>query len=354
MKKKTEIQIVIAAVAVLVAAVAVVLVQSGREKDVKKVEAGTSRAKSKHGPYLVQKKAAVSAVKYPSAAGSGKTSRPKRKKGVVGRPNSFPKANSDNVYRDADGKPYPEADQKIMAAAEAAIDEDNLDLARSLAEQALASDNKELREMVVDALGWFGEEAMSELTPFMSDPDEDVAGQATSHWKDALQEVSDDGTKAGIVELSLGALKNKDILEDVANELMDIDELAALQVVVNVMEGGNDAATEALREVYDSITGEEWTGVDAAEEWLQKNYTPPDDDDDDKSDDDKGIKGVVAEGGSDEKGGKGEGSSVSEKGGKEDKEGNEDMDEKEDEDMDEKEDEDDMDEKEDKDEKVDE
>lgn len=305
MKRKTQIQIVIAAVAALVAVVAVVLVQSGREKEVnvKKIEAGTRRAKFKRGPYLVQKNASVSAVKYPSTAGSGKTSRPKRKKGVVGRPNSFSVANPDGIYRDSDGKPYSEADQKIMAAADAAIDEDDLDLARSLAEQALVSDNKELREMVVDALGWFGEEAMSELTPFMSDPDEDVAEQATSHWKDALQEVSDDGTKAGIVELSLNALKNKEILEDVANELMDIDELAALQVIVNVMEGGNDAATEALREVYDSITGEEWTGVDAAEDWLQKNYTPPEDDDDDKDDDDKGSKGEAAEGAGDEKGG---------------------------------------------------
>ena len=317
MKRNTKIQIVIAAVAVLVAVVAVVLVQGGREKDVKKVEVRTSRAKSKRGPYLVQKNASVSAVKYPTASGSAKTSRPKRKKGVVGRPNSFSAANPDGVYRDSDGKPYPEADQKIMAAADAAIEDDDLDLARSLAEQALASNNKELREMVVDALGWFGEEAMSELTPFMSDPDEDVAEQATSHWKDALQEVSDDGTKAGIVEMSLGALKNKDILEDVANELMDIDELAALQVIVNVIEGGNDAATEALREVYDSITGEEWTGVDAAEDWLQKNYTPPDDDDEDKDDDDKGSKGEAPEGAGNEKDGQEDKDDMEEKEGKE-------------------------------------
>lgn len=342
MKRKTQIQIVIAAVAALVAVVAVVLVQGGREKEVKKVEVGTRHAKSRRGPYLVQKNAPVSAVKYPTAAGARKTSRPKPKKGVVGRPNSFAAGNPDGVYRDSDGKPYPEPDQKIMAAADAAIDEDDLDLARSLAEQALASNNKELREMVVDALGWFGEEAMSELTPFMSDPDEDVAEQATSHWKDALQEVSDDGTKAGIVEMSLGALKNKEILEDVANELMDIDELAALQVIVNVMEGGNDAATDALREVYDSITGEEWAGVDAAEAWLQKNYTPPDDDDDDDDDDkydDMGSKGEAAEGAGDEKDGKGDGDAMSEKdaGGKEDKEGDDGMGEKEDkEDKDEK------------------
>ena len=105
MKRKTQIQIVIAAVAALVAVVAVVLVQGGREKEVKKVEVGTRHAKSRRGPYLVQKNAPVSAVKYPTAAGARKTSRLKPKKGVVGRPNSFAAGNPDGVYRDSDGKP---------------------------------------------------------------------------------------------------------------------------------------------------------------------------------------------------------------------------------------------------------
>ena len=290
MKKKTQIQIVIAAVVALVVAAVMVLVPSGRDKEAN--EKGRPKTvkhhgKSRRGPYLVQKKAAVSAVKYPSATDLRNPSRPKRNKGAVGRPKSFGSANPDGLYRDSDGKPYSAADQKIMSAAESAIDEDDLELARNLAEHALGSKNKELREMVVDALGWFGEQTMSELTPFMSDPDEDVAEQAASHWKNALQEISDDGTKAGIVEMSLVAIQNKDVLEDVANELIDLDELAALQVIANLMDAGAGAAEEALRDVYDSITGEKWTGVDAAEEWLQKNYTPPDDDDADK-DADKG------------------------------------------------------------------
>lgn len=293
----------IAVVAALVVAAVMVFVPSGRDNEANEKDPKSKmvkhHAKSRRGPYLVQKNAVVSAVKYPSATDSRNPSKPKRKKGVVGRPKSFSSANPDGIYRDSDGKPYSAADQKVMAAAESAIDEDDLELARSLAEHALGSQNKELREMVVDALGWFGEQAMSELTPFMSDPDEDVAEQATSHWKDALQEISDDGTKAGIVEMSLIAIKNKDVLEDVANELIDLDELAALQVIANLMDAGAGIAEEALREAYDSITGEKWTGVDAAEEWLQKNYTPPDDDDadkeDDKDDDKDGGRGGTGE-----------------------------------------------------------
>ena len=165
-----------------------------------------------------------------------------------------------------------------MSAAVAAIEKDDLELARSLAEKALASNNTELRAAVVDALGWFGEDAMAELTPFLSDRDPEVADAAVSHWKDSLQEIDDDKSKAGVVEMSLKALADKDLLEDVADELIGMDELAAIQVVANVIEEGGDAASAAVREVYDRITGEKWSGVDAAEAWLQENYTPDDED----------------------------------------------------------------------------
>ena len=272
MEKKTRTRIVIAVVAVVATAVTVFFVLNGRVKAGPKTEVKLDDAKRK--PYLVQKKAEVSAVKYKDPSASTSTEKKKKRGKIAGRIG----ADTDGVFRDGDGNPYPPADQEIMAAAEAAIDKDDLEGALGLAEKALTSSNKELKEMVVDALGWFGESAMAELTPFMSDADEEVAEKAASHWKDALQEISDDGVKAGVVEMSLKALKNKDLLEDVANELIGMDELAAVQVIANVMESGDRLAADAVRDVYDSITGEEWSGVDAAEAWLQENYTPPDDD----------------------------------------------------------------------------
>ena len=270
MRVQTKTVIAVAVVAVAVGAALLFLKGRGRDAKETQVEAQAGKGRK---PYLVQKKAAASAVKYPTASKS-----PGKKNMDGGMPSGRIGGGGDVVYSDSEGNPYPPEDQKIMAAAEAAIEQDDLEGARSLAEKALKSNNAELKEMVVDALGWFGEAAMAELTPFMSDANEDVAEAAAGHWKSALQEMSDDGEKAGVVEMSLKSLKNKEMLEDVANELIGMDEVAALQVLANVIEGENKAAVEAARDTYESITGEEWSGVDAAEAWLQENYTPPDDD----------------------------------------------------------------------------
>lgn len=258
--------------AVVIAAVAAILLScfwgeftSGGTKG-----AGTSRK-----PLLVQKNAKTSAVKQVVKGVSEKAKVPERKRGrVLGR---IGKGDDDGIFRDSDGKPYPKADQRVMAAAAAAVDDDDLEGARSLAGAALASSNRDLREAVVDALGWFGEDTMMELVPFLSDPDEEIAEAAQSHWMDGLQQMEDDGAKAGVIEVTLKALKNKDMMEDVANELIGIDELAAVQVVVNMIEEGGEAVA-AAKEVYNSITGEDWKDVDAAEAWLQENYVAPDDD----------------------------------------------------------------------------
>lgn len=188
-------------------------------------------------------------------------------------------ADGDNVFRDENGKAYPEKEQALMRQALAVIENDDLDGARELAEKAIGSSNAELRAMAVDALSWFGQNALVELTEFMSDADEGVAEEAKSSWMRALQEIEDDGLKAGVVELTLGKLKDKDILEDVANELVGIDELAAVQVLANVIDDGKNAkAVAAAKEAYNSITGDDWSGVDAAETWLQENYTASEDD----------------------------------------------------------------------------
>ena len=264
---KASRKIAMVAVVAAVAAATAVLVLFERDGGAQPTTQGQK-------PYLVQKNAAASAVKYIQDAPDAKT---KKKSRVV--PSRFAAANEDGIFRDSDGNPYGPEDQKIMSAAAAAIEKDDLEVARSLAESALASSNAELRAAVVDALGWFGEDAMAELTPFMSDRDPEVAEAAVSHWKDALQEIDEDGMKAGVVEMSLKALADKELLEDVADELIGIDELAAIQVIANVIEdGGSAAASAAVQEVYDNITGEKWSGVDAAEAWLQENYTPDEED----------------------------------------------------------------------------
>ena len=66
------------------------------------------------------------------------------------------------------------------------------------------------------------------------------------------------------------------MLEDIAGELVGIDELAAIQVIADVVEREGPAVPNAL-EAYESITGEEWSGFQDAEQWLMENYVPDDD-----------------------------------------------------------------------------
>ena len=264
LKKKSAI--VTVAVAAVVAAVLVLILarHGGREQP------SEPSVKNGGAPLLVQKNAAASAVRYPQSSTNAI-----RRTGTM--PGRLVAGGDDGIFRDSDGNPYPPADQKIMMAAATAIEKDDLEMARDIAEKALTSANAELRAAVVDALGWFGELAMAELTPFMSDSDADVADAATAHWKDALQEIEDDGTKAGVVEMSMKALSDKELLEDVANELIGIDELAAVQVIANMIDAGDCPAANVARGVYEDITGETWAGIDAAETWLQENYTLSDD-----------------------------------------------------------------------------
>ena len=240
-------------------------------------------------PLLTQKNARVSAVKpLTPTKGDVKSGTPKKRRDPAAKrrlalrfPGLDPSLKWDGVYRDENGKEYPPEEQEIMTKASEAIENDDLETARSLSELAVNSKNKELRESVVDTLGWFGKDAMAELTPYLSDPDVEIADSAKSQWMDALQELDDERQIAGVVESALKSLKDKDMIEEVADELDGIDELAAIQVIVNVIESSaSPVAKEVSKEVYNSITDEDWNGIDAAENWLQENYEPPDADDD--------------------------------------------------------------------------
>lgn len=177
------------------------------------------------------------------------------------------------VFRDENGRPYPEKDQRVMRQAQLAIDTDDLNAVRSVVAEALKSSNVELRSGVVESLGWFGESALPELVMFLSDKDESVVGDAKDRFIEALQEIEVDQEKAGVIETVLKGLKEKELLEDVAGELVGIDEFSAIQVLVNVIEGGGPAA-DVAKETYNTITGDDWKSVDAAETWLQENYVP--------------------------------------------------------------------------------
>jgi len=173
------------------------------------------------------------------------------------------------------------ADKRLMLSIENAIDNENLEALRKIVAEASASANAEVRSDLVDALAWFGKDAMLEIMPLMADDDESVRESAVDAWTNALGEVDDMKMRGTMIESVMKILKNEDALQAMTIELNGLEDLDALQVLVNVIEepGISEVASKTAKEHYEFITGEEWNGIDAAEQWLRENSDDDSDDD---------------------------------------------------------------------------
>ncbi len=172
-------------------------------------------------------------------------------------------------------------EKRQMRAIEKAMDEEDVEQLRRILPEASVSTNDEIRSDLVDALGWFGTKTMTELLPFMADPNADIREDAIDYWTTALSDISGDRMRASVVESAMMVVTDEDALETMTTELTDMDEHLALQVIVNVIESGKAPAVSvaAAREEYEFITGDEYTTLEAANAWMEENYDPPSQDD---------------------------------------------------------------------------
>ena len=279
MKKLPFKKILFVVAGVLVAAnVAVILWPSGTSDD-------PGRASTKgHRRRLPL----VSATNAPSVARSKiDAARQSMAKNAASAPQRFKiSAGGDEEadWVDENGNPWPQEQKQLMRAISKALDDNDFASLASLSDLVMECPNAELRERFVEDLGWFGEQAVPELMGFMADKNEDVAQAARDQWIDGVQNIDDDAEKAALL-INVGKIMtDSDALETFADELMSMDELLALQTIVDTIDTGTPQAAKAVKDMYETITGEAWSDVDAAESWLQKNYTKDDDEMDDAED----------------------------------------------------------------------
>lgn len=179
-----------------------------------------------------------------------------------------------------DGKPWPDDHKELMRNIIAAADTDDFKAVAALAADVANFPNPEIREKYVEELGWFGEQAFSELTTFLSDPSEDVSDTARSNLTDAFQQIDSDAEKAALFGLLARAVTDSELLDSLCDELFGMDELLALQTIVDTIDVGTPKAQKAAKEVYETITDQKWDSVDSAEAWLMENYVDSDGDSD--------------------------------------------------------------------------
>lgn len=168
------------------------------------------------------------------------------------------------------------AEKALAERIEKALDEESFDDAVACAKDALACKNTEIRQAMVDTLGWFGEKALPELTPFLADPDEDVRDSAMNEWSMAVSGIENEAEKIGIVELAMNVLTDEDALEDISGEYIGVDEKIAVESLVRLIAAdGSKAGVAKAKETYEFVTGDEWVSPEAAAKWLAEEYEPP-------------------------------------------------------------------------------
>ncbi|MBP5284636.1 MAG: hypothetical protein ILO34_00820, partial [Kiritimatiellae bacterium] len=194
----------------------------------------------------------------------------------AGRERRRPKPVLDLASADEDEDEYTPQERLLADRIEKALDEESLDDAIGCADEALRCANAEIRQSMVDTLGWFGPRALPELTPFLADADEDVRESAMNEWSMAVSQIEDEAERIRTVELAMQVLDDEDALEDISGEYIGIDERLAVESIIRIVEAGRSAqGVEKAKETYEFVTGDEWTDVAEAERWIAEEYEPP-------------------------------------------------------------------------------
>lgn len=172
------------------------------------------------------------------------------------------------------------ADRRLLDDIQSALDDERISDVRRLAAAAQTNPAAEVRQRTVEALGWFGEKALGDLTPFLADADDDVRDAAMGAVEQALAQVEDEREKVAYAEsvMSVRGACTADGLEMLAGQLKGVaDESAAVAAAVRVIESGaNPPAAAAMREVYEFLTGEPYTTPEAAAQWQAEKAAEDD------------------------------------------------------------------------------
>jgi hypothetical protein len=172
------------------------------------------------------------------------------------------------------------ADRKILDAVDLAVNAEDFEEVLRLTVKLANSTNETVRLRVVEALGWFDDAALPELTPFLMDSDEGVRDAARDQWSASLDQVSDMDFKASVIEATMQIVNDPDLLEDIAFHFNELPTFTAVDSLVALINGDNEAAAEAALETYSFLTGVEYSSLEEAQQWVDENIDFDDEPDD--------------------------------------------------------------------------
>lgn len=170
----------------------------------------------------------------------------------------------------------PPEERKIAIGLRDGLENENLASVAKFSLMARESGNVDIRSQAVDALNWFGVRAISNLTPFLADPDEGVASDARFAWEAGLSEIEDDDIKRSFLETAMSMISDREMLDSIAMNFNEMeDQGAAVESLVKIIDEGDEAGKAAAQEAYEFITGESWSDRATALKWASENRPEP-------------------------------------------------------------------------------
>lgn len=186
---------------------------------------------------------------------------------------------------DLPDRPYTAEEREILDIADEAVCDHDLETAQDVAAEALKSKDPRVRLRAVEMLTEFGEAGLPELADFLKDPHGEVANLAADRFELGTQEVENEDERVAIAKLGVLSVDDPDRLLSMMGTLtMATDQLQIISALADIILDGSPAQIKAAKEAYEGETGEEWTGIEAADRWLKENYEPTDPEEADSAD----------------------------------------------------------------------
>jgi hypothetical protein len=172
---------------------------------------------------------------------------------------------------------YTPAERLLADRLQSALDGNRLADVREAVAKMKGQKNPDLKIEAIDALGFFGKEALSDLLPFLRDVSQDVVDSAVSRISSVLDELEENEKefKADFITtmLSTRGLCNAEATDQFVGQLESIgsdDEKLAVRMIAQLIEGEEigEKIKARAKEAYAFVTGDAYTTFEAAEKWY--------------------------------------------------------------------------------------
>ena len=133
-----------------------------------------------------------------------------------------------------------------------------------------------MRYQALEALNWYGSEAVGEMIPYMEDQNESIAVAAFNFMDEALSMMDEENEKGKLIEvMTVGYVTQEEQLESLLSKLEGVSSDKAVRSLLSMMKKVEEGSVmdAHLREEYESVTGEKFVSSDMARLWIIKNGT---------------------------------------------------------------------------------